>query len=123
MIRDIKVSGKENVNKSFIPLTKETADDNVADIMGMITDELGEIPDDDFGDLLDDFGALVAQWRSLDLPKCENKGAYELVYGLVERCFNHKAYNTAMRLSGLLYVADEPKKSRTLRKQISFWEW
>lgn len=119
VLRAIKESSKsdvKNADRAFIPLSEETKDDNVADIMGMIMDELGELPDDDFGDLLDDFGALVAQWRSLELPKCANKGTYELVYELVERCFNHKAYKTAMRLSGLLYVADEPKKKPNLAK-------
>ncbi len=116
VIRDIKVSGKENVNKSFIPLTKETADDNVADILGMITDELGEIPDNDFEDLLDDFGSLLVQWRALEVPKCSEEDAYELVYELVQRCYEHKAYRTALRLSGLLYCADEPKKQPNLAK-------
>ncbi len=119
VIRSIKESSKSDVangNKAFIPLSQESADDNVADIMGMITDELGELPDEDYEELLDDFGALLVQWRALEVPKCQDKDAYELVYELVQRCYEHKAYRTATRLSGLLYVADERKKKPNLAK-------
>ncbi len=116
VFRAIKECRKENVKKSLIPLTKESADDNAADIMGMIVDELGELSEEEYEELLDDFGALLVQWRELEVPKCKDKGAYELVYQLVQRCYEHKAYRTAMRLSGLLYVADEPKKKPNLAK-------
>lgn len=116
VIRDIKESGKENVNKSLIPLTKESSDENVADIMGMITDELGELSEEEYEDLLEDFAALLVQWRELEVPKCKDEDAYEIVYELVQHCYEHKAYRTATRLSGLLYGADERKKKPNLAK-------
>lgn len=105
-----------NANKAYKQLIKETADDNTADILGMITDELGVMDDEKFEELLDDFGALLVQWRALEVPKCRDGDAYELVYELVERCLDHKAYLSAIRLSGLLYAADEPKKLPNLAK-------
>ncbi|MDE7231022.1 MAG: hypothetical protein K2N56_11135, partial [Oscillospiraceae bacterium] len=111
-----------NANNAYKQLIKETADDNTADILGMIIDEIGDfgdiekMSDDDFGDLLDDFGALLVQWRALEVPKCRDEDAYELVYELIERCFDHKAFRSAIRLSGLLYAADEPKELPNLAK-------
>lgn len=46
VIRAIKECRKENVRKSLIPITKESADENIADIMGMIVDEECELFED-----------------------------------------------------------------------------
>ena len=117
--REIKESSKSDVansNKAFIPLSKESADENVADIMGMITDELGELTEDDYEELLKDFASPLDQWRNLEVPKWQDKDAYNIVYEIIRLCYEHKAYHTALRLSGLLYAADERKKMPNLVK-------
>ncbi|MDE7398756.1 MAG: hypothetical protein K2N06_04420 [Oscillospiraceae bacterium] len=117
--REIKESSKSDVansNKAYIPLSKESADENVADIMGMITDELGELTEDDYEKLLKDLAAPLDQWRNLEVPKWQDKNAYNIVYEILRLCYEHKAYRTALRLSGLLYVADERKKMPNLVK-------
>lgn len=117
--REIKESSKGDVansNKAFIPLSKESADENVADIMGMITDELGELTEDDYEELLKDLAAPLDQWRNLEVPKWQDKAAYNIVYEILRLCYEHKAYRTALRLLGLLYVADERKKMPNLVK-------
>lgn len=117
--REIKESSKGDVansNKAFIPLSKESADENVADIMGMITDELGELTEDDYEELLKDLAAPLDQWRNLEVPKWQDKNAYNIVYEILRLCYEHKAYHTALRLLGLLYAADERKKMPNLVK-------
>lgn len=93
--------------KQYNPIKRESADQNAADIMGMITDELGELEDDDYDELLEDFGSLLSHWRALKVPKYKDSAAYETMYEIVKRCYEHKAYHTALRLLALLYVTDK----------------
>lgn len=117
--REIKEASKGDVangNKAYIPLSKESADENVADIMGMIIDELGGLTEDDYEKLLEDLAAPLDQWRNLAVPKWQDKEAYDIVYAILQACYDHKALHTALRLLGLLYVADERKKKPNLVK-------
>lgn len=117
--REIKQASKADVangNRAYIPLSKESADENVADIMGMIVDELGEMTEDDYEKLLEDFAAPLARWRMLKVPKWQDETAYDIVYAILEACYEHKALHTALRLLGLLYVADDRKKMPNLIK-------
>ncbi|MCM1309283.1 MAG: hypothetical protein NC223_11850 [Butyrivibrio sp.] len=117
--REIKEASKGDVansNKAYIPLSRESADENVMDIIGMITDELGELTEDDYEELLTELAAPLNQWRALKVPKWEDKEAYDIVYAILESCYEHKALHTALRLLGLLYVADDRKKMPNLVK-------
>lgn len=93
--------------KKYNPIKRESADENVADIMGMITDELGELEDDDYDELLEDLAAPLVQWRALNVPKYKDGDAYTAMYEIVRLCYEHKAYHTALRLLALLYVTDK----------------
>lgn len=93
--------------KKYNPIKRESADENVADIMGMITDELAELEDDDYDELLEDFAAPLVQWRVLNVPKYKDGDAYTAMYEIVRLCYEHKAYHTALRLLALLYVTDK----------------
>lgn len=95
--------------KQYNAIKRESADQNVADILGMITDELGKLDDDDYEDLLDDFAAPLIRWRSLKVPKYKEADAYDAMYEIVQKCCDHNAYRTALRLAGLLYVTDSKK--------------
>lgn len=90
----------------YNPLKRESADENVADIMGMITDELGELSEDDYEKLLEDFAAPLVRWRALKVPKYRDEDAYDTMYEIVQQCYGHKAYHTALRLLALLYTVD-----------------
>lgn len=93
--------------KKYNPIKRESADENVADIMGMITDELGELSEDDHKKLLEDLAAPLVRWRALNVPKYKDGDAYESMYEIVNRCYEHKAFHTALRLLALLYVTDK----------------
>ncbi|MCM1327201.1 MAG: hypothetical protein NC094_11200 [Bacteroidales bacterium] len=95
---------------------KYGADEHAADIMGMLMDELDELSEEDYGKLMDSFLEPLDKWRALKVPKCRSKGAYALVYEIVRQCYEHKAYHTALKLAGLLYIADEQKKMPNLVK-------
>lgn len=114
--RAVNTYGLEKERISLNPLSSESAGENAADIMGMITDELGELSEDDYEELLEDFAPLLVQWKNFDVSEYEDEEVYELVYEMIRRCYEHKAYRTATRLSGLLYIADEPEKKPNLGK-------
>lgn len=113
VIRAIEVVGKSELSnrKIFIPLSNESKEQNIADILGMITEELeaGGLKEEKYQELLDDFAGLLKKWRELEVPKTRTQGSYELITGIIEACCKHKAYHTAVRLSGLLYAADRTK--------------
>lgn len=90
----------------YNPLKRESADENVADIMGMITDELGELSEADYEELLKALAPLLVRWRALKVPKYKDEDAYDTMYGIVRHCYEHKAYHTALRLLALLYTVD-----------------
>lgn len=100
--------------KQYNPIKRESADQNVADILGMITDELGELDDNDYEDLLDDFAAPIIRWRSLEVPKYKDADAYDAIYEIVQKCCDHNVYRTALRLAALLYVTDSKKNMPNL---------
>lgn len=99
-------------DKKLNPLKRESADENVADIMGMIVNELGEsreLDDDEYEELLDDFAAPIIRWRAISVPKYKDGDAYEAMYEIIGQCYEHEAYRTALRLLALLYVTDSKK--------------
>lgn len=114
--RMVKESCRAEVSKVYLELKSESAEENVADIMGMITDELSETSEEDYEKLLDDLAPLLERWRIRKVPKHLTDGAYELTYEIVRLCFEHKAYRTAMRLWPLVYISDERKKKPNLVK-------
>ncbi len=120
VIHSIKEAGAgtvKNTNKEFIPLSKEDEEQNIADILGMIADELREwtcLDDEKYSELLSDFAEPLEQWRNLKVPKTLHEESYGLMHSIVELCFKHKAYHTALRLSALLYISDTSKNLENL---------
>lgn len=102
----IRESREGYSEERYNPLKRESADENVADIMGMITEELGELSEDDYKKLLEDFAAPLVRWRMLKVPKYRDEDAYDTMYEIVQQCYGHKAYHTALRLLALLYTVD-----------------
>lgn len=109
-------SDVKNSTKEFIPLSKETKEENIADIFGMITEELEAdgLEEDKYHQLLEDFAKLLVKWRELEVPKTCAEKSYEIISEIIETCCRHKAYHTAVRLSGLLFAADRTKKKEYL---------
>lgn len=110
-----------NSNREFIKLSKEDKEENVADIMGMIVEELEReniLDEEKYKNLLKDFAKPLEQWRNLEVPKIQKKDSYDLVYQIVESCYIHKAYHTALRLSGLLFISDQTKGEKNLAKSL-----
>lgn len=95
--------------KQYNPIKRESADENVVDIMGMITDELGELEDDDYDELLEDFGVLLSQWRALKVPKYKEADAYETMYEI----------QTPNALIALMTAAQRFSKNG-LKKRLNF---
>ena len=120
----IEKSGKSDVNNSngeFIKLSRENKEENTADILGMIIEELEKedhLLEENYDELLNDFAGPLEQWRELDIPKSRQNRSYDLIYKIVKLCYKHKAYRTAMRLSGLLYISDQTKNKENLFKTI-----
>lgn len=120
VIKAIEESGKsdvKNTNKEFIPLSQEDETENVADILGMVIDELTKkesLDEEKYEELLEDFAIPLEKWNDLEVPKTHEEESYGLVHEIVELCYKHKAYGTALRLSGLLYVSDKTKKMEHL---------
>lgn len=112
----IKQSSKSDVKNSsdeFIALSKENKDDHVVDIIGMVIEELnvaGDLNEQQYNEILTDFAEPVQLWRHLEVPKVCQKNSYNLIYQIIELCCEHEAYISALRLSGLLYIADTTKK-------------
>ncbi len=123
VIRAIEADSKRNVKISkeeFIPLSEEDNSQNIADILGMIVDELASRrPAEEWYDrLLGDFAKPLKQWRNLEVPKTHDKETYPLIYAIVENCYHNKAYHTAVRLSALLFVADQTKQKAHLSESL-----
>ena len=120
----IKQSCKSDVvNSSFEynALSKETKDEHVADIIGMIIAELsqaGELTDTQYEEILTTFAEPVQRWRRMEVPKARQQESYELLTQLMELCLEHKAYVSALRMSGMLYVADTTKNWDKLAKTM-----
>lgn len=95
--------------KEFIPLSEEGEEQHVMDVLGMVMEELaaqGRLDEALCQELLVDFAKPAMRWRAAEVPKIFEENAYETVYTLVSLCYKHKAYQCAMRLSGLLYATD-----------------
>lgn len=110
-----------NSNKEYIKLSKEDKEQNVADILGMVVEELernNSIDEKQYKSLLNDFAKPLEKWRNLEVPKAQHEGSYDLVYQIVEACYKNKAYCTALRLSGLLFISDQTKNKENLSKSL-----
>lgn len=118
VIRAIEIVGKSELSnrKVLVPLSNESKEENIADIFGMITEELesASLEEDKYHQLLEDFAKLLVKWRELEVPKTCAEKSYELISEIIETCCRHKAYHTAVRLSGLLFAADRTKKKEYL---------
>ncbi len=99
-------------NKEFLTLCDENEEQNTADILDIIFEELrlqNNFNEDTCKEVLEAFAKPIAEWRSIPVPKFMNERAYEAMYEIVEKCFERKLYKTALRLSGLLFVVDKDK--------------
>ena len=120
-IKKSSVSDVKNSNKQYIKLRDEDKDQNVADILGIIVDELkleGHLDESKCKELMEDFAKPLEKWRNLEVAKVKHKGSYDLVYEIMQLCYKHKAYHAALRLSGLLFVSDQTKEEEKLSESL-----
>ena len=120
-IKEIGIGDVRNSNKEYPKLRNEDKDQNVADILGIIVDELkqeGHLDESKYKELLEDFAKPLDKWRNLEVPKVKYEGSYDLVYEIIQLCYKHKAYHTGLRLSGLLFVSDQTKKFVKMAKTL-----
>lgn len=110
---DLGIGTVKDEHDDFGTILKETKDQNVADILGMIIEELEAegLDESDYEQLLKEFAEPLERWRNLETPKIkQNKGSsYGIIYDIIKKCYEHKAYHTALKLAGVLYVADRTK--------------
>lgn len=110
-LRTLKNSSKsdlKNSGKEYIDLIAEDKNTHVLDILGMIIDELSRekmLTEEVYASLLEDFSEPVKNWREYEVPKCKQKGCYETIKIIQDLCFRYEAYETCLRLSGLLFIA------------------
>lgn len=111
-VEELGAKTVKDYNDDFKKILKENKNQNIADILGMITDELESdgLEEEDYERLLKDFAGVLEKWRNLEVPKIFEKGSYEIIHEIMEKCYRHKAYHTAVKLAGLLFVADRTKK-------------
>lgn len=115
VLRIIEQSGEDTVNdynEDFLTLAKETADESVEDILGMVTDELKSkesLQEEQYEELVENFAKLLDRWRKLEVPKTCAEESYALMYDIIELCYKYKAYQSALRLSGILWAADRTR--------------
>ena len=120
-IKKSSVGNVRNSNKQYIKLRSEDKDQNVADILGIIVEELeqeGHLDESKYKELLKDFAKPLEKWRNLEVPKAKHEGSYDLVYEIMQLCYKHKAYHAALRLSGLLFVSDQTKEEEKLSESL-----
>lgn len=120
-IKKSSIGDVRNSNREFIKLSKEDKEENVADIMGMVVEELereNSLDEEKYKNLLEDFAKPLEQWRNLEVPKSQHEGSYDLIYQIVEACYINKAYRTALRLSSLLFISDQTKNEENLSKSL-----
>lgn len=118
-IKKSSIGDVRNSNEEFIKLSKEDKEQNVADILGMVVEELernNRIDEEKYKSLLNDFAKPLGEWRNLEVPKSQHEGSYDLICRIVEACCRNKAYYTALRLFGLLFISDQTKKKENLSK-------
>ncbi|MBR1702956.1 MAG: hypothetical protein IJ716_13575 [Lachnospiraceae bacterium] len=115
IFRDLKHTSKadlSNSGKDYVALIKENENTHVADILGLILEELQEkaelsggvgegLSDKTIEELIDELKEPIVQWRNFKLPKTEDDSAYEVIRRIAEVCFRHKAYRTCLLLSPL----------------------
>lgn len=115
-LKEVELRTIKKSHEAFSEILKEDKEQNAADILGMIIDELSVdgLTEDDYHHLMQDFVKILVDWRELKVPKCFNKEAYGLMNDLLKNCYTYKAYHTAVALAGLLYVSDQTKKREHL---------
>ncbi len=114
-------AGVKGSNKEYVVLGRESKNENVADILGMIIEELREsnsLNEKKCKELLKDFGEPLDRWRNLEVQKAYQDESFDLLYQILELCMKHKAYHTAYRLVVLLFIADRAKKKSQLPKAM-----
>lgn len=120
-IKKSSIGDVRNSNIDFIKISKEDKEQNVADIFGMVVEELESkkrIDEKKYKILLNDFAKPLEKWRNLEVSKSQHEGSYDLVYQIVETCYRNKAYHTALRISGLLFISDQTKNEENLSKSL-----
>ena len=107
-LKYVSKSDLRNSGKEYIKLLEEDRDTNVADILGMILDELeskGNLSEEDYDKLLTALAKPIERWRNYDLPKATQEGSYKTIKQIVDVCYEWKAYQSLLRLLGILFIA------------------
>lgn len=104
-LRDLKYmrrSDLPSMGKEYVEVIKEDKNTHVADILGMIVEELqekGVMTDDLYEELTEELQEYLIRWRELDVPKLNSKEAHPVMKAIEEICFQHQAYRTCLILS------------------------
>lgn len=111
VLRDLKHMSKSdlsNQGQEYVEVIKEDKNTHVADILGMIVDELqekGVMTDCLYEELVNELKEYIIQWRELDVPKTEAKEAYSVMRAMEEICFKYRAYRTCLILSPMYMIS------------------
>ena len=113
-LKQVSKSDLKNSGKEYIKLLEEGKNENVADILGMILDELEskiDLSEEDYDLLLTELSKPIEKWRYFDLPKASQEESHETIRQIIEICYKWKAYESLLRLSGLLFITSKNSKN------------
>lgn len=110
-LRDLKYTRRSdlpNKGKEYVEVIKEDKNTHVADILGMIIEELlekGVMTDGLYEELTEELQEYLIRWRELDVPKLNSKEAHPVMKAIEEICFQHQAYRTCLILSPMYMLS------------------
>lgn len=111
VLRNLKYmrrSDLPNSGKEYVEVIKEDKNTHVADILGMIVEELqekGVMTDGLYEELTEELQEYLIRWRELDVPKLNRKEAHPVMKAIEEICFQHQAYRTCLILSPMYMLS------------------
>jgi len=103
-----------NDGKVYVELSKEDPEQHKTDILGMIIsemEELGEISETQYEELLGALEDTLTKWNSYSYPKIEASDVYDTVRLIVETAFRFKAYRTCLLLAPILMISGKNTRS------------
>ena len=103
-----------NDGKVYVELSKEAPDLHKDDILGMIISELqelGNLSDSQYDELLGSLEGPLTKWYSYPYPKIEAADAYNTVRSIAETAFRYKAYRTCLLLAPIHMISGKDTRA------------
>lgn len=103
-----------NDGKVYVELSKEAPDLHKDDILGMIISELqelGNLSDAQYDELLGTLEGPLTKWYSYPYPKIEAADAYNTVRSIAETAFRYKAYRTCLLLAPIHMISGKDTRA------------